>query len=87
MEKPSDTIINCEEKTEDGVRYRRTFSGYTLRQFFSHSTSEKGPGPGWDNRWEILKKYAVDDPSLLPNDDYYTWEEISELDPPREQTP
>ena len=45
-------------------------TGYTIRQYFSHETPEKGPGPGWDTRWSILEKYGVEDPKDLPNEPY-----------------
>ncbi|TSC83195.1 MAG: hypothetical protein G01um101419_161 [Parcubacteria group bacterium Gr01-1014_19] len=75
----------------DGKKYRRVESGYTIRQFFSHSTPEKGPGPGWDTRTSLLDdEYAmrnfgrtftmkeVFNPSQLPDAPYYDWELIGE---------
>jgi len=62
-------------KIIDGQKYQKVFSGYTLREYFSHD-SEKGPGPGWDFRQEILEKYQVSDPSELPDEPYYIWEQI-----------
>ncbi len=70
----------AEAEVIDGIRYRKVPTGYTVREYFSHHTTEKGPGPGWDSRWEMLKKYGVDDPSELPNDQYYIWEEVEEDD-------
>jgi len=67
-----------EEKVIDGKRYRRIFSGYTIREYFSHETEEKGPGPGWDTRWSVLEKYEVKEPSGLPDEPYYYWEEVDE---------
>lgn len=49
-------------------------SGYTIRQYYSHSTPEKGPGPGWDNRKTALEKYGVDEPAKLPDNPYHTIE-------------
>lgn len=46
-------------------------TGYTIREYYSHSTPEKGPGPGWDSRFEILEKYGVNDPSELPNEPFH----------------
>jgi hypothetical protein len=62
----------------EGKRYRKIHSGYTVRQFFSHSTPERGSGPGWDMRWEVLKEYSVTDPAKLPDEPYYQWELIEE---------
>jgi len=76
MEREPQLNHEDEEKIIDGVKCRKIDSGYTLRQYFSHSTSEKGPGPGWDSRWRVLEKYDVKDPSELPNDPYYVWEEV-----------
>ncbi len=56
-------------------------SGYSLRQYYSHETPGKGPGPGWDFRRDILEKYGVTEPSELPDDvRVYSWEEIFEDD-------
>lgn len=62
----------------DGKKYRRVFSGYTIRQYYSHDTPEKGPGPGWDFRQKMLEKYDVNNPSELPDEPHYDWEEIGE---------
>jgi len=32
----------------EGKNYRKIPTGYTEKQYYSHSTPEKGPGPGWD---------------------------------------
>ncbi|MBI4119111.1 MAG: hypothetical protein HY452_02515 [Parcubacteria group bacterium] len=61
-------------KIIDGKKYRRVSTGYTMREFFSHETLEKGPGPGWDSRWKVLEEYGVDHPSKLPDEPYYQWE-------------
>lgn len=63
-----------EFRVVDGQKYRRVFSGYTIRQFFSHDTPEKGPGPGWDGRFRILEKYGVNESTELPDEPYYQWE-------------
>lgn len=95
MEKESGLIgpESSEEaiRTIDGKKYRRVDSGYTIRQYFSHSTPEKGPGPGWDTRMSLLDdKWAMEnfgktfttkevfDPSKLPDLPYYTWELVEE---------
>jgi hypothetical protein len=67
-----------EYKIIDGVKYRKVDTGYTIREFYSHSTPEKGPGPGWDSKMHAFKKYGVDDVSELPNDPYLIWEEVDE---------
>lgn len=56
----------------EGKIYRAVLhdTGYTVRQYYSHSTQEKGPGPGWDNKVTTLEKYGVDDPSKLPDEPY-----------------
>lgn len=78
MEKESVFNQESEEKIIDGILCRKVDTGYTLRQYFSHSTPEKGPGPGWDAREKILEKYGVDDPSALPDEPYSVWEEFDE---------
>ncbi|MBU1180189.1 hypothetical protein KJ885_04555, partial [Patescibacteria group bacterium] len=67
-----------ETKIVDGKKYRKVFSGYTLRQYFSHSTPEKGPGPGWDTKRRMLEKYNVDEPSELPDEPFYVWEPVED---------
>lgn len=79
MEKESKISQEQEEvKIIDGKKYHKVFSGYTIRQFFSHHTLEKGPGPGWDTRWEILGKYNIDNPSKLPDEPYYKWKLVED---------
>ena len=78
MEKEPKLREESQEKIIDGVKYRIIPSGYTLRQYFSHSTPEKGPGPGWDTRLSVLEKYNVDEPSELPDETYYVWEEVED---------
>lgn len=78
MERESGFDPKGEEKVIDGVTYRKVDSGYTVRQYFSQSTTEKGPGPGWDTRQRMLEAYQVDDPAELPDDPYYLWEEVEE---------
>lgn len=45
-------------KVVEGVKYKWTFSGYTLREYFNHETERPNgdfvPGPGWDNRSILL---------------------------------
>ena len=60
----------------EGRPHRKIDTGYTVRQYFSHSTPEKGPGPGWDTRWKILEQYGVEDPSQLPDEPHYIWEPV-----------
>lgn len=83
-----------EEETRiiDGKKYRKVFSGYTVRQYYSHSTPEKGPGPGWDffiaDQEELIEKYGIKfktsldrmrfKPENLPDEPYYEWEEVEE---------
>ena len=66
-----------------GKRFVRRPTGYTIREFFSHSTPEKGPGPGWDTRhW--LDDIGLDswNPETLPDDPYFVYdpEEVGEED-------
>lgn len=77
-QEPQQNKVEEEEKIVNGIRYRKVNSGYTLRQYYSHSTPEKGPGPGWDFRWKVLEKYGVNEPSELPDDLFYIWEEIED---------
>lgn len=71
----------------DGIEYKKVDTGYTIREYYSHHTEEKGPGPGWDFRTELLndefakKKFGrtfsreeVFNPSEeLPDDPFYQW--------------
>ncbi len=59
------------ERVINGVSYRKVDTGYTLRQYYSHSTPEKGPGPGWDARRKVLEQYNVSEPSELPDEPHY----------------
>jgi hypothetical protein len=73
----------------DGKRYRKVPTGYTIREYYSHST-DKGPGPGWDSRMSladsdyskrrfgrIFTEEQAMDPSLLPDEPMYRLEEIN----------
>jgi len=64
----------------DGKRYRKVPSGYTIKQYYSHETPEKGPGPGWDNHLSVCEEYGVIYPKDLPDEPYYVWEEIKEVE-------
>lgn len=68
------------EKIIDGITYHKVFSGYTVREYFSQTTPEKGPGPGWDSRMRALNQYDVDDPSKLPDEPYFVWEEVADAE-------
>lgn len=79
MEGNEPTPIPQEDtKIVDGIKYIRVWSGFTIRQFYSHHTDEMGSGPGWDFKEKILEKYGVNDPSELPDEPYYIWEEVRE---------
>lgn len=58
-------------------RWDQIDTGYTLRQYFSHSTDEKGAGPGWD--WRVrLADHGFSDsqifrPQNLPDIPYKLW--------------
>lgn len=60
----------------DGRTLRQVPSGFTIREWYSHSTPEKGPGPGWDTRFPTLQKYGVDRPENLPDDPHFFLEEV-----------
>lgn len=72
----------------EGKKYRKVFSGYTVREYYSHHTPEKGPGPGWDTftsspdkiaeRYGICKKALEISPNDLPDEPLYEWEEIED---------
>lgn len=64
----------------DGKKYRKVDTGYTIKQYFSHETPEKGPGPGWDFRISMLKELGLDPfrPETWPDDPYYKLTEIKE---------
>ena len=63
-------------KIVDGVKYRKVDTGYTVREFFSHTTNTKGPGPGWDKHLRALEEYGVKSVQDLPNDAYFEWIEV-----------
>ena len=80
-----------EIKVIDGKKYRRVESGYSIREWYSHETPKKGPGPGWDHRFQLtdsayaMKKFGrtftldeVADPNKLPDEPYYQWRPIEE---------
>lgn len=75
----------------NGKKYKAIDSGYTLRQYYAHSTLEKGPGPGWDFRSGLLdddfalKEYGqtfteeqVYGHEPLPDIPYVNWELVEE---------
>lgn len=43
-----------DKKIINGILCEYLDTGYTLRQYYAHSTVEKGPGPGWDTRTRLL---------------------------------
>lgn len=76
-----------------GKKYRWTSTGYTVREFFSHSTEEKGAGPGWDfrkqlldNDWALknigrtftLKEVYGNTRETLPDIPFCEWEPVEE---------
>jgi hypothetical protein len=74
-------------KQIEGKKHVYKDTGYTLREYYSHFTDGKGPGPGWDFITRLaddeytLKHFGrtfsleeVFDPALLPNTPYYRWE-------------
>ncbi len=54
-------------------KYKIIYSGipYTMKQFYSHETPEKGPGPGWDYRWAVLEIFGIWEPDELPDEPHY----------------
>ncbi len=84
--KPPD--VEEEVKIFEGKKYRKVDSGYTIREWYSHESPRKGPGPGWDtwnsNFDEICKKYGLigdsimKTPEELPDKPYYMWELVEE---------
>lgn len=74
-----ETLPHHDEIVEiDGRRYHKVDTGYTIREYYSH-TSEKGPGPGWDSRMKLLKQgytqEQVFDSSKLPDEPMYRLKE------------
>lgn len=59
--------------TIDGLSYRRVPSGYTIREFYSHS------GPGWDFRHKALEECGVKDPKDLPDEPHYDLEPLDNI--------
>lgn len=44
----------------DGLEYKKVAGPYTVREYFSHHTTEAGPGPGWGHRMSLLdEEYAL----------------------------
>jgi hypothetical protein len=78
----------------NGKRCEKVYSGYTVRQYYSHSTLEKGPGPGWDifsaAPDKICEKYGIAfkiniKPTDLPDEPHYNWFEVVEGEDDKEQ--
>jgi len=68
---------NFEQVIErDGKKYRLIDTGYTVREYFSHETRSKGPGPGWDRHLSVLEEYGVSSADELPDTPYYRLEEL-----------
>ncbi len=78
-------------KEVNGVTYRYEQSGYTIREYYAHSTPGKGPGPGWDTRGGLLdderslkkfgRTFSVDEvygQSPLPDTPHYVWRPVEE---------
>lgn len=74
----------ADEKTVDGVNYRKVQSRYSLRSYYSHS------GPGWDQKGILAdKEWAIKnfgrtfsvkeayEPRLLPEIPIFEWEEAA----------
>ena len=88
FESPQEEVF----KIIDGEKYKRgKTTGYTVRQYYSHSTLEKGPGPGWDTfvhaKERIAEEYGIDLPGLsilrfkpenLPDEPHYMWHKVKE---------
>jgi len=72
----------------DGIRYRKEVAlmaryrlgynseeitrPYTEKEFFSHSTEDIGPGPGWDFRFDYLRKgWGIMDHNQLSDLPFY----------------
>ncbi|HOX60728.1 MAG TPA: hypothetical protein PLV72_01830 [Candidatus Magasanikbacteria bacterium] len=49
-------------------------TGYTIREYYSHSTESMGPGPGWDTHLTALQKYGVSSVADLPDEPHTTLE-------------
>lgn len=92
MEKQEKVLVGAHAKGEikiiEGVKCAWKDKGYTLRQYFSHETEEKGPGPGWDFVKRLLddewarerfgRTFSGDEvfnPQNLPDLPYFDWEE------------
>jgi len=60
----------------NGKTCRAVPTGYTVRQYFSHSTPEKGPGPGWDFHMRALEEYQVTRVEDLPDLPHFRFEEV-----------
>ncbi len=64
-------LVMCEGQLYKAILHD---TGYSIREYYSHETPTKGPGPGWDYRWPMLEKYSVDHPSQLPDEPFYRLE-------------
>ena len=84
-----------DKKFIDGTLYEYVDTGYTLREYFAHSTSRKGPGPGWDTRKILLddawamerfgRTFSEEEvwntgSVELPDLPYGQWEEVENID-------
>ena len=65
-----DSMEVGEVREIDGQKMKKRDTGYTIRQFFSHSTEDKGPGPGWDRHFSVLKVFGVKEVHELPDEPY-----------------
>ncbi len=79
-------------KIIEGKKYKRGEpTGYTVRQYYSHSTPEKCPGLGWDSfvsaKESIAEEYGISlpgsniikfKPEDLPDEPHYMWYPVEE---------
>ena len=64
----------------EGRRYAKVPTGYSIRQWFSHNTLEKGPGPGWDQHLYALEEYGVKRVEDLPDEAYYRLDALDDAE-------
>ena len=71
-----------ETRMEDGRLEQKKYDGYTVFEYFSHTTDTAGPGPGWDFRkYRLRDEYGILDmnPATLPKDQFhYSWFDVAD---------
>lgn len=71
-------VVEGEIREVGGRKYEAVATGYSEKEYFAHSTSEKGPGPGWDSRWGYMDRIAENEGRTeLSDEPYVRWVEVA----------